>query len=259
VRVKLGAVGLLDLVSPESTHDVPDFQREDLLALGKLILALACRSTLALENVSEALEFIASQYSPDLKQALVGLLTHPELANYPTAEQLCVLLETRMLLELERSQEYSDALEAELSKELENGRLFRLLVKLDFLAERPDHPDRREGGEQYALQLFREHMFQQLGEGGTPVVDFGHVVECLNKLDLGTEERVALVSRDSSTALMASYKELKMSSDAAFKQLLHPNKAPPGPFSRSSRPYSTQATPSPFPPHHHQHRHLSST
>lgn len=168
MRVKLGAVGLLDLVSPESTHDVPDFQREDLLALGKLILALACRSTLALENVSEALEFIASQYSPDvptrsyiaacclgprhspthhtvqLKQALVGLLTHPELANYPTAEQLCVLLETRMLLELERSQEYSDALEAELSKELENGRLFRLLVKLDFLAERPDHPDRRE-------------------------------------------------------------------------------------------------------------------
>jgi PAB-dependent poly(A)-specific ribonuclease subunit 3 len=69
VRVKLGAVGLLDLVSPESVHDVSHFQREDLLALGKLILSLACRSALALENVSDALEYVTAQYSPDVRHA----------------------------------------------------------------------------------------------------------------------------------------------------------------------------------------------
>lgn len=70
MRVKLGAVGLLDLVSPESMHDVDHFQREDLLALGKLILSLACRSPLAIENVSEALEYASSQYSPDVRDFL---------------------------------------------------------------------------------------------------------------------------------------------------------------------------------------------
>lgn len=77
VRVKLGAVGLLDLVSPESVHDVGHFQREDLLALGKLILSLACRSALALEDVSDALEYVASQYSLDVRRNNIPpLCTH---------------------------------------------------------------------------------------------------------------------------------------------------------------------------------------
>jgi hypothetical protein len=79
VRVKLGAVGLLDLVSPESAHDVGHFQREDLLALGKLILSLACRSALALENVSDALEYVTAQYSPDVRPH-----THHHLLLHPT-------------------------------------------------------------------------------------------------------------------------------------------------------------------------------
>jgi hypothetical protein len=33
--------------------------------------------------------------------------------------------------------DYADTLESELSKELENGRLFRLIVKLGFINEQP--------------------------------------------------------------------------------------------------------------------------
>jgi PAB-dependent poly(A)-specific ribonuclease subunit 3 len=68
-----------------------------------------------------------------LKQLLVSLLSHPGSATYPTAEQLCGMLAPRILLELDQAQEYSDVLETELGKELENGRLFRLLVKLDLI------------------------------------------------------------------------------------------------------------------------------
>jgi PAB-dependent poly(A)-specific ribonuclease subunit 3 len=173
------------------------------------------------------------------------------------------MLAPRILLELEQAEEYSDALETELAKELENGRLFRLLVKLDLLdlsadpsswqevrtpfaaaiicpfpigsewerqksTDRNGHDDQLQGGEQHALRLFREHVFQQVGESGAPMLDFGHVVECLNKLDLGTEERVALVTRDNATVLVAAYKELKLASDAAFKQLLSAKPAPSG-------------------------------
>lgn len=63
---------MLDIVSPESVHDVGHFQREDLLALGKLILSLACRSPLALESISEVLEYATSQYSPDVCKLLAS-------------------------------------------------------------------------------------------------------------------------------------------------------------------------------------------
>lgn len=106
-----------------------------------------------------------------------------------------------------------------------------------------------QGGEQHALRLFREHVFQQIGEGGATVVDFGHVVECLNKLDLGTEERLALVARDSATVLVAAYKELKLASDAVFKQLLCVKPASAtavassyGGPARHGRPYSSFAS-----------------
>lgn len=80
---------------------------------------------------------------------------------------------------------YTDDLEDDLSKEYENGRLFRLLVKLGFINERPEFdldPSWSETGDRYLLKLFRDYVFHQVYEDGSPVVDFGHVVECLNKV-----------------------------------------------------------------------------
>jgi len=42
-------------------------------------------------------------------------------------------------VELESQQLYADALTAELGRELENGRLLRVLVKLSTVTERPEH------------------------------------------------------------------------------------------------------------------------
>ena len=74
------------------------------------------------------------------------------------------------------------------------------------------------------------------------VVDFGHVVECLNKLDLGTEERVALVARDNATVLVAAYKELKLASEAAFKQLVSSKPASSPTSSSSHAPLHSSTT-----------------
>ena len=49
-------------------------------------------------------------------------------------------------------------IDAELTKELENGRLFRLVVKLGFINERPEYdldPAWSETGDHYMLKLFR--------------------------------------------------------------------------------------------------------
>lgn len=44
-----------------------------------------------------------------------------------------------------------------------------------------------ETGDYYLLKLFRDFVFHQCNEDGAPVIDWGHIVECLNKV------RVALV------------------------------------------------------------------
>src|SRR5277367_2659528 len=106
---------------------------------------------------------------------------------------------------------YNDHLEGYLSRELENGRLVRLLTKLGFINERPefDHnPQWHESGDRFLLKLFRDYVFHQVNDMGDPVVDLAHVLACLNKLDAGTEERIMLVSRDEQACFIVTYKEV---------------------------------------------------
>src|SRR5271170_3407157 len=113
---------------------------------------------------------------------------------------------------------YNDHLEGYLSRELENGRLVRLLTKLGFINERPefDHnPQWHESGDRFLHKLFRDYVFHQVNDMGDPVVDLAHVLACLNKLDAGTEERIMLVSRDEQACFIVTYKEVYPFSQAA--------------------------------------------
>lgn len=133
------------------------------------------------------------------------------------------LIAAKTLQETEHLHTFADSLESELAKELENGRLFRLVVKLGFINERPEFemdPSWSETGDRYLLKLFRDYVFHQVYEDGTPVIDWGHVVECLNKLDVGVPERIMLMSRDEQSIIVVSYADLKRCTEAAFAELL---------------------------------------
>lgn len=41
------------------------------------------------------------------------------------------------------------------------------------------------------------------------MLDLSHVLTCLNKLDAGIEDKVMLVSRDSQSCLVVSYREVR--------------------------------------------------
>ena len=49
---------------------------------------------------------------------------------------------------------------------------------------------------EYAYHLCKNH------PDGSPSVDMAHVVDCLNKLDAGVDERVMLMSRDEQSVLI---------------------------------------------------------
>ena len=76
-----------------------------------------------------------------------------------------------------------------------------------------------ETGDRYLLKLFRDFVFHQVDSSGNPVLNIGHMLGCLNKLDAGTEERICLTSRDEQTSFIVSYKELKKQLGNAFGEL----------------------------------------
>jgi PAB-dependent poly(A)-specific ribonuclease subunit 3 len=112
---------------------------------------------------------------------------------------------------------------SEMFKELENSRLLRLLLKLETINDRPEYENDRawsEFGERYMLKLFRDYLFHQVDANGNPVMDMGHLLRCLNRLDVGTDENIRLTSRDEQTSIIVSYKELKKQVQSAFGELL---------------------------------------
>eukprot|EP01121_Diplochlamys_sp_Union-15-3_P011723 TRINITY_DN3426_c0_g1_i4.p1 TRINITY_DN3426_c0_g1~~TRINITY_DN3426_c0_g1_i4.p1 ORF type:complete len:431 (+),score=43.25 TRINITY_DN3426_c0_g1_i4:61-1293(+) len=134
-RIKINCVGINDALNPDIPNHNP---HEDLLHLGKLIIALACKSKNAVNNLSVSLERIGRTYSAHLKDLILALLGK-NMTSPPTIDDIWKMLGSRLQVHIDCLFGYTDLLEAELSKELENGRLFRLLAKLGFINERPEY------------------------------------------------------------------------------------------------------------------------
>lgn len=58
-----------------------------------------------------------------------------------------------------------------------------------------------------------------MSDEGNPWLDMAHIVQCLNKLDVGVPEKISLVSRDEQSVLVVSYAELKHCLDQSFGEL----------------------------------------
>lgn len=60
----------------------------------------------------------------------------------------------------------------------------------------------KDTGDRYLLKLFREYVFHQTLESGEPSLEMRHVFDCLNKLELGSSERILLTSTKGSVVIM---------------------------------------------------------
>ncbi|XP_043465158.1 PAN2-PAN3 deadenylation complex subunit pan3 [Leptopilina heterotoma] len=230
-HLRLSCVALPDVVTLDGNATnplglIPHYQQEDLIALGKMVLALACRSLLAIhrDNMQTSLELVARSYSTDLRNLILYLLSNQQRRS---VTDLMPMIGARFYTQLDAAQLRSDVLENELSKELENGRLFKLIVKLTTINERPElnmEPTWAETGDRYMLKLFRDYVFHQVTAEGRPWLDMAHVVSCLNKLDSGSYDKVCLMSRDEQSVLVVSYAELRQCLDTSFEELVQSSK-----------------------------------
>ena len=74
-------------------------------------------------------------------------------------------------------------------------------------------------GDRYLIKLFKDFVFRQVNEAGGMLVDWAHVIEALNKLDLGVTEKIMLLSRDEMSVLLVSYADVKQCINSTFKEL----------------------------------------
>eukprot|EP00299_Pterocystis_sp_00344_P013588 c6675_g1_i1.p1 GENE.c6675_g1_i1~~c6675_g1_i1.p1 ORF type:complete len:268 (-),score=50.10 c6675_g1_i1:118-921(-) len=225
-RVRLSGFGLADILGLydcTSAASLRHAQFEDILCLGKVILQLACQSPTAALNIPKALETMSQRYSPHLRDYVSQLLSNSGI-SFPSAREASAssLLTPRLSAFAEAALAYSDDLETLLSRELESSRISRLLMRLGFINERPSFemdPNWSETGDRYLLKLFRDYVFHQEDEDGKPVIDYAHVISCLNKLDVGSSEKLLLVSRDETSVIITTYAELKRCMQSCMNEL----------------------------------------
>ncbi|KAA8651660.1 PAN-complex poly(A)-binding subunit PAN3 [Aspergillus tanneri] len=226
-RIRINACAILDVVQYDSQRSVGDLQRQDLVNFGQLIVTLGANSPNVMHNPTKAMEHFTRAYSPQLKNSVFWLLNGMQKDQDRNIDIFITGISSQLMSTFDSALHLDDELTSDLSRELENGRLVRLLTKLNLVNERPEYEHDRqwsENGERYFLKIFRDYVFHQVDAQGDPVVDMGHVLTCLNKLDAGTDEKIALVSRDEQSCFIVSYKELKKALESSFQALLKPSR-----------------------------------
>lgn len=226
-RIRLNACAIMDVVQHDTQRSIADLQRQDLVNFGQLILTLGTNNPNVMHNPTNAMEHFTRAYSPQLKNSVVWLLNAAQTDQERNIDLFVAGISSQLISTFDSALHLDDQLTYDLSRELENGRLVRLMAKLNFVNERPEYEHDRqwsENGERYFLKLFRDYVFHQVDAQNNPVVDLAHVLTCLNKLDAGIEEKITLISRDEQSCFVVSYKELKKALESSFQALMKPTR-----------------------------------
>ncbi|KAH6644555.1 PAB-dependent poly(A)-specific ribonuclease subunit PAN3 [Boeremia exigua] len=244
-RIRLNACGIMDVVQFENVRPIAEAQADDLLQLGRLILCIANNNPTAHVNMQKSMDYVSRSYTGRLKECIQYLLSpQPQTGAAASPSSPVVLKDIDTFLGgiadqfasvFDSELHAQDTLTNTLGRELESSRIARLLIKLNMINERPEldasqhvpgsataNPSSgwAETGERYYLKLFRDYVFHQVDANGHPVTDLAHVLDCLNKLDAGADEKIMLTSRDEQNVLIVSYREVKRGLESAFQDLV---------------------------------------
>ncbi|RNJ60878.1 PAB-dependent poly(A)-specific ribonuclease subunit 3 [Verticillium nonalfalfae] len=225
-RIRLSACSILDVLHYEARRPLGELQQEDLTQVGRLMISLASNTpanSITANNVNIIMQQMGNMFSEPLVSSLMWLVYPSQNGETKTIETFLSKISSQIMANMDMMLHQNDALTSNLYSEIENGRLFRLLCRLGTINERQEFDGDRqwsENGERYMLKLFRDYVFHQVDANGQPVVDLGHIVRSLNKLDAGSDEKICLTSRDEQSVFVVSYKELKKQIGSAFGDLL---------------------------------------
>lgn len=235
LRLRINCIGVIDILEYESRKPLDELQRADMRALGCILLSLATGQEITVNDLYNAnqtqqqqgqvlleyFQYVQQNYSRELFVLLNSLL-NPSAAP-PSAQNVALSMASRVFEELDSAHESVDAMNMTLTGIFESGRALRLVLKLAFVNERPEFgidKNWSESGDCYILKLFRDYVFHQCDENGNPVMDVGHVIASLNKLDAADEEKIVLTSRDGENVLVVSFADVAWCLEKSYQELI---------------------------------------
>ena len=216
-RVRYGCVGISDVLDFESRKSVKELQVEDMQKLGILLVSSAARINFSYSSIEQGRAMIRQNYSSQFCDMIdVLLLGKTEIT------EILKMFSERICDEFDVNLASFESLHEHLRHEYENSRLNRLLIKFGFVNERTDNATSSawsETGDRYVLKLFRDFLFHQRLPDNSPVLECGHVISSLNKVDAGDDEEILLSSRDGKDVLVVTYADISRCLENSFVEL----------------------------------------
>lgn len=228
-RARVACAGLVHALEPSNTaYPLAEQQSEDMVAVGRIALCLATMSVTTTAAVVDVSASMGAMMGHGYSHELIQFVLHPFRDRDCTVADLVGLCSSALMGELDNLYAHADSLEDNLFKAYDCDRMFRIQLKLSLICERPgpNNGSSRavldswsETGDRYVVKLFRDYVFHQVDELGNAVVDLGHIIECLNKLDCGSLEQILLASRDGKTFVVVTYDDVRRCVDTSFHSL----------------------------------------
>lgn len=219
-RIRLAAVGIDDVLNTEEEIAFEQAQQKDYELFKQTILELV-KTTIPqnwrLDNYDTVVSKLSSLSTVTYSEELIETLkAFSKLGEVSLKDFFSKHLALRSLRVLSGIEDLSDYMESQLTSEIENGRLFRLMAKLDLLVNLPEK-DKADNGSFYVIKLFHQFVFNSYDEFGKPVVDLSRILVNLNKLDAGVDEKILLISAEEDSCIIVSYKEVKNIIELTFR------------------------------------------
>ncbi|KAI5970348.1 PAN3 [Candida margitis] len=235
-KIRLSSCGISDVLDygkPDKL-DVEQLQRQDIKNLGKVMLDLS--SLLLPVNLRSSQEEVlvrnlsnSTSLSEEFIKALQALNTVSALDDdapgFDLKQFISDYLIDKTFSTVNSLQNSADYFESQLTSELENARLFRLLTKINFVVNTSAAGGENEvsklslsdANQIKVIQLFQQNLFQFFDHNGNRSINLHKVLVNLNKLDCGVDEKLLLVNENE--CIIVSYKEMKELIDCQFRQL----------------------------------------
>ena len=209
--------GKSEILDFESRKNVAEWQVEDIQRLGTLLVSCAVRTNFSSETIELGMIMLKKHYSSEFYDVVEILL-----GGKVDISEVLMMTSMHMCDEFDIYLTSYDCLHENLRREYENSRLLRLLIKLGFVNERPDNtiPSAwSETGDRYVLKLFRDFLFHQKLSDDSPILDCGHIISTLNKIDAGDGEEILLSSRNGEDMLVVTHADVHRCLENAFLEL----------------------------------------
>ncbi len=216
-RFRYSCAGISDVLDFESRKTLIEWQVEDVQKLGILLISSAAGINYSFGTVDQGKVILRRSFSTEFCDVIDILLT----GEMKIAE-IIMMISERVCDNFDDSLASFDCLHEYLRNEYESSRLNRLLIKFGFVNERPDNAISSawsETGDRYVLKLFRDFLFHQKLPDDSPILDCGHVICALNKVDAGCDEEILLSSRDGKDLLVVTYADVSRCLENSFLEL----------------------------------------